>query len=74
MCYCATALTDSEKAAPATLQGAVSAAVPTATLNASELLEIMWQCKVTGKGLTPVRPVLVAAKSFNMPKGSFLKL
>ena len=72
VCYCAAPLTDAEKAATATLQGAFSAAVPAKQLTACELLEIM--CKVTGKGLTPVRPVVVARKTFNLPNGSFLKL
>ena len=74
VCYCAAPLTDAEKAATATLQGAFSAAVPAKQLTACELLEIMWQCKVTGKGLTPVRPVVVARKTVNLPNGSFLKL
>lgn len=58
---------------PAAMQAAMAGFVPKA-LWATEFTEIVWQVKMTGKGVTPVRPVVICSKSFTLQKGHFLQL
>ena len=40
----------------------------------TEFTEIIWMVKVTAKGITPVRPVVICKKPFVLQKEHFLQL
>ena len=70
--YSSEALTEDVRK-PSNLQSAMACLVPPSTWNTS-LSQVVWQVKFSGKGLTPIRPVVVFNESFDLESGQWLQL
>lgn len=63
---------DAQKKA-SNLQTSMAGLLPS-KLWTTEFTEIIWMVKVTAKGITPVRPVVICKKPFVLQKEHFLQL